>query len=86
MGTTPTDPVSPPPSDPDEPLIEPAAAAPAPASPRSDAQAEALSALTNLGYAPGEAAGAVAQAADTAPQADTAAMIRAALRLLAPKG
>ena len=65
-----------------------AASAPAPAAmrPRSDAQAEALSALTNLGYAPGEAAGAVAQAAGDDPQAETAAMIRAALKLLAPKG
>ncbi|HKL56619.1 MAG TPA: Holliday junction branch migration protein RuvA [Roseovarius sp.] len=50
------------------------------------AQAEALSALTNLGYAPGEAAGAVAQAANEAPGAETPALIRAALRLLAPKG
>ncbi|MGR3461828.1 MAG: Holliday junction branch migration protein RuvA [Roseovarius sp.] len=50
------------------------------------AQAEALSALTNLGYGPGEAAGAVAQAAGEAGDADTAALIRAALRLLAPKG
>ncbi|MCC1493967.1 Holliday junction branch migration protein RuvA [Cognatishimia sp. F0-27] len=49
------------------------------------AQAEALSALSNLGYAPGEAAGAVAQAAGEAPEADTAALIRAALRLLAPQ-
>lgn len=52
----------------------------------SAAQAEALSALTNLGYAPGEAAGAVAQAAGDAPEADTAALIRSALKLLAPKG
>ncbi|MCQ0092095.1 Holliday junction branch migration protein RuvA [Roseovarius sp. M141] len=49
-------------------------------------QAEALSALTNLGYAPGEASGAVAQAAGDAPEADVAALIRAALKLLAPKG
>ncbi len=49
-------------------------------------QAEALSALTNLGYAPGEAAGAVAQAAGDAPEADVAGLIRAALKLLAPKG
>ncbi len=49
-------------------------------------QAEALSALTNLGYAPGEAAGAVAQAAGTAPEADVTALIRSALKLLAPKG
>lgn len=50
------------------------------------AQAEALSALTNLGYSPGEAAGAVAQAAGDTPDADTAGLIRAALKLLAPKG
>jgi Holliday junction DNA helicase RuvA len=63
--------------------------APAPtmvAPPSPGAQAEALSALTNLGYAPGEAAGAVAQAAGADGQADTTALIRAALRLLAPKG
>ncbi|MDW3118652.1 MAG: Holliday junction branch migration protein RuvA [Roseovarius pacificus] len=64
------------------PAPAPAAAPPAP----SNAQAEALSALTNLGYAPGEAASAVAQAASDDAQADTAALIRAALRLLAPKG
>ena len=52
----------------------------------SGAQAEALSALSNLGYAPGEAAGAVAQAAGDAPKADTATLIKAALKLLAPKG
>jgi len=57
---------------------------PAPAGPGP--QAEALSALTNLGYAPGEAAGAVAQAAGDAPDAGTADLIRAALKLLAPKG
>jgi Holliday junction DNA helicase RuvA len=45
-----------------------------------------LSALTNLGYAPGEAAGAVAEAAGADAQAETPALIRAALRLLAPKG
>ena len=58
-------------------------AAPAKANP---AQAEALSALGNLGYAPGDAAGAVAEAAGAAPDADTPALIRAALKLLAPKG
>ncbi|MBC7132114.1 MAG: Holliday junction branch migration protein RuvA [Roseovarius sp.] len=69
-------------------VIEAAAVAPpvAPAGPGPGAQAEALSALTNLGYAPGEAAGAVAQAAGTEAGADTPALIRAALRLLAPKG
>ena len=50
------------------------------------AQAEALSALGNLGYGPGEAAAAVAQAAGDAPESETAALIRAALKLLAPKG
>lgn len=58
-----------------------------PAAPRaSSAQAEALSALGNLGYAPSEAAGAVAEAAGATPEADTAGLIRAALKLLAPKG
>ena len=49
-------------------------------------QADALSALSNLGYGPGEAAGAVAQAAGEDPDADAAGLIRAALKLLAPKG
>lgn len=49
-------------------------------------QAEALSALGNLGYGPGDAAGAVAQAAGEMPTAETPALIRAALKLLAPKG
>ncbi|MCZ4354269.1 Holliday junction branch migration protein RuvA [Roseovarius aestuarii] len=66
-----------PPSAPTKPTAPPAGPGP---------QAEALSALTNLGYAPGEAAGAVAQAAGDAPEADTPALIRAALKLLAPKG
>lgn len=50
------------------------------------AQAEALSALGNLGYPPAQAAAAVAQAVQEAPEgaADTPAVIRAALRLLAP--
>jgi len=50
------------------------------------AQSEALSALGNLGYGQGEAASAVAQAASDAPEADTTALIRSALKLLAPKG
>lgn len=58
--------------------------APAPA-PNASAQSEALSALSNLGYAPGDAAGAVAQAAGGAPDADTPSLIRAALKLLAPR-
>ena len=49
------------------------------------AQSEALSALGNLGYGPSDAAQAVAQAAGENPEADTAGLIRAALKLLAPK-
>jgi holliday junction DNA helicase RuvA len=60
--------------------------APPPAAPAgsAQAQAEALSALTNLGYGPSEAAEAVARAAEH--ESETPALIRAALRLLAPKG
>lgn len=64
---------------------ESAPAPTAPAAPSGAAQAEALSALQNLGYAPADAARAVAEVAGTTPEADTAEMIRAALRLLAPK-
>ncbi len=63
----------------------PAPAAPARRSNRS-AQADALSALGNLGYGPSEAAAAVAEAAGADPQAGETALIRAALKLLAPKG
>ncbi|MBE9638910.1 Holliday junction branch migration protein RuvA [Salipiger mangrovisoli] len=72
----------------DTPVASPAPVArkaPAP-KPNASAQAEALSALGNLGYAPGEAASAVAQAAGEDPEAETPALIRAALKLLAPKG
>ncbi|AXC48493.1 Holliday junction branch migration protein RuvA [Paracoccus suum] len=74
------------------PVIE--ADGPAPATPprttpapkgNANASAEALSALSNLGYGPSEAAAAVAEAAQAEPEAATAALIRAALRLLAPK-
>lgn len=73
-------------------VVDPApAVAPAPraapvAPPVADvaAQAEALSALANLGYAPGDAASAVAQVLGESPEADTPALIRGALRLLAP--
>ena len=85
MGTAP-----PPVPDAGEAIEVPDAAVPAPAPAAAQAggsaQAEALSALGNLGYGPGEAAGAVAQAAGEDGKADTAALIRAALRLLAPKG
>jgi holliday junction DNA helicase RuvA len=56
------------------------------AAPASSATADAMSALANLGYAPSDAARAVAEAQATAPEADPATLIRAALRLLAPKG
>jgi Holliday junction DNA helicase RuvA len=70
-------------------VIEPASTprartAPA-AAPKVNFTAEALSALTNLGYNPSEAASAVAQAADHPEATDTAKLIRTALRLLAPK-
>lgn len=61
-------------------------AAPMPSAPSGSAQSEALSALSNLGYAPGDAASAVAEASGRSPEAGTAELIRAALRLLAPKG
>jgi Holliday junction DNA helicase RuvA len=48
--------------------------------------ADALSALQNLGYAPSDAAQAVASVAAETPGADTATLIRLSLRRLAPKG
>ncbi|WP_138424100.1 Holliday junction branch migration protein RuvA [Maritimibacter alexandrii] len=76
---------------PEDVLIEsdtaPVAAAPKTAAkPANMAQPEALSALANLGYGPGEAASAVATALGDDPDLDTAGLIRAALKLLAPKG
>lgn len=66
---------------------EPVAAAPAPrAAPRENVQADAMSALANLGYGPSDAVQAVAQAVDASPDAGVQEVIRAALRLLAPKG
>ncbi len=65
------------------------AAASAPVGMTAAAQSAALSALSNLGYSPSEAASAVATAAGAAPEAgeaDEAALIRTALKLLAPKG
>lgn len=58
----------------------------APAPKANPAQSEALSALGNLGYAPGDAASAVAEAMGAEPDIDTPELIRAALKLLAPKG
>lgn len=80
-----------------DPVIEPAepapparsgrrAAAPAPAeAARASATADALSALGNLGYGPGDAAQAVAAVSADMPEADAAALIRAALKRLAPR-
>lgn len=72
-------------------VTEPAAApkkraAPPAPPPSAAATADALSALLNLGYSQGDAAQAVATAAGEDPEADTAQLIRAALKLLAPRG
>jgi Holliday junction DNA helicase RuvA len=68
----------------DEVIEAPAAPAPAP---RLDdnAQADALSALTNLGYAPGEAAAAIAQVSGESPEAGATDLIRLSLKRLAPQ-
>lgn len=79
---TPTTPTSPS----DDEVIEPVPVMTRPAPSSGGAVSEALSALQNLGYAPGDAAGAVAEASGQTPDASTADLIRAALRLLAPKG
>ena len=52
---------------------------------RAASTADALSALVNLGYGQGDAAQAVATVTGDQPEADTATLIRAALKLLAPK-
>ena len=71
-------------------VIEASVTAPAAAGqakrPEPSAEADALAAWTRLGYAPGGAASAVMQAVGTLPEGDSAAIIRAALQLLAPKG
>jgi holliday junction DNA helicase RuvA len=74
-------------ADADDVVIEPVRAAPpSPVMPaRGAATADALSALANLGYSPVDAAGAVATVASADPGADTGALIRAALKMLAPK-
>jgi Holliday junction DNA helicase RuvA len=71
----------------EEPVAKPAPKKRKPAQPSTDAQAQAgaLSALSNLGYGPSEAAAAVAEAAATEPGMGEAGLIRAALKLLAPK-
>ena len=78
----------------DEAVLEPFTPAPAkkaskaaaPAQSRAAFAADALSALMNLGYGQGDAAQAVATVAGETPEADTASLIRASLKLLAPKG
>jgi Holliday junction DNA helicase RuvA len=71
-------------------VIEPIASsvtevAPNPGS-NASAQADAMSALSNLGYGPGDAAAAVVKAMTEDNMLDAAGLIRAALKLLAPKG
>lgn len=80
----------------DDEVIEQTRAAPKPAararkaapepSASALASADALSALMNLGYGQGDAASAVAQAAGEQPDAGTSDLIRAALKLLQPRG
>lgn len=78
----------------DDSVVEDTPAAPAKkAAPKTPAkrntnaavQADALSALGNLGYAPADATSAVAQAAGDHPDANMSTLIREALKLLAPK-
>lgn len=80
----PADPAGAPPAAPASRRGQRAAAVPAGNS--ATATADALSALINLGYGQSEAASAVAQAAGAEEGAPTAVLIRAALKLLAPKG
>ncbi len=67
----------------DDAVMEPLSA---PVAAHGAAQSDALSALGNLGYGPSDAASAVAQAAGENEGGDAAVLIRAALKLLAPKG
>jgi Holliday junction DNA helicase RuvA len=65
---------------------KPARSAPVrPAVTRAAHSADALSALLNLGYGQADAAQAVATVSGEAPEADTAELIRRALKLLMPK-
>ena len=78
-------------AEPDDLVIEPEMTARRAAQPsvghnRAAFTADALSALMNLGYGQGDAAQAVATIAGEQPDADTATLIRASLRLLAPRG
>ena len=63
---------------------KPAPKAAAPLAP--NATADALSALINLGYGQSEAAAAVAEASSVTDGLNASALIRASLKLLAPKG
>jgi len=69
----------------DAPVPQPAPT-PQPVAVQTNAQADALSALQNLGYSPSEAAAAVAQVMADAPETETSGVIRAALKLMVPKG
>ncbi len=64
----------------------PKPAAPSAGAEAAGARADALSALVNLGYGQGEAAGAIAEISAGAADATTSDLIRQCLRLLAPKG
>ncbi|MCB5408482.1 Holliday junction branch migration protein RuvA [Pseudogemmobacter faecipullorum] len=64
---------------------KPAEKAPSEAAKRAASNADALSALANLGYGPSDAAEAVAIVSGENPDADTAALIRLALKRLAPR-
>lgn len=66
-------------------VMAPKRAAPSVAQTRAGFTADALSALLNLGYGQGDAAQAVATVAAEQPEAGTATLIRAALKLLAPR-
>ena len=69
------------------PAAKPARKAPGkPVVARAAYSADALSALLNLGYGQSDAAQAVAHVSGDAPEADTAELIRRALKLLMPKG
>jgi Holliday junction DNA helicase RuvA len=71
-------------------VIEPIASAVTEVAPNpgsnASAQADAMSALSNLGYGSGDAAAAVVKAMTEDNMLDAAGLIRAALKLLAPKG
>lgn len=65
-------------------VIDPPAGAADTGAASAGAQADALSALVNLGYGHGDAAEAVQRAASETPDAGSGALIKAALRALAP--